>query len=80
MKTPATLPRTLALAGSAALLLAAAGPGLAQTAPPAQPPGTALAQAPAAAGTPFTLQQAVDYAVKTTSPCARASSMLSSAT
>ncbi|WBA43100.1 TolC family protein [Hymenobacter canadensis] len=64
MKIPATLPRALALAGSTALLLVAVRPAAAQTTPPAQPPGTALAQAPAVAGTPFTLQQAVDYAVK----------------
>jgi outer membrane protein len=63
MKAPATLPRTLALAGTTALLLAAARPAGAQTAPPAQPPGTALAPAPAPTG-PLTLQQAVDYALQ----------------
>ncbi|QNH63972.1 TolC family protein [Hymenobacter sediminicola] len=64
MKATATpLPRTLALAGTTALLLAIAGPALAQTTPPAQPPAGALAQ-PAATGASFTLQSAVNYALE----------------
>ena len=62
MKAPATLSRTLAAAGTTALLLAQSGPATAQNTPPAQPPGTALAQ-PAPAG-PWTLQRAVDYALQ----------------
>ena len=62
MKAPATLSRTLAAAGTTALLLAQSGPVTAQNTPPAQPPGTALAQ-PVPAG-PWTLQRAVDYALQ----------------
>ena len=43
--------------------LLAGAPALAQTTPPAQPPGSALAAAPAAPNGPWTLQTAVDYAL-----------------
>jgi outer membrane protein len=43
--------------------LLAGVPALAQTTAPAQPPGSALASAPAAANGPWTLQAAVDYAL-----------------
>lgn len=54
---------TPTLAGAAVLLMTLGQQAAAQSTPPTQPPAGALAQ-PAAAGAPFTLQSAVNYALE----------------
>lgn len=65
MKSTATLlPRLLTLAGTTVLLSGVIQPVTAQTTTPSQPPAGSLTQPKAAAGTPFTLRSAVDYALE----------------